>query len=210
LVQAPQEKPAPTVLKDVKETLNDGRPERLDLKRRVGTSAASRVSNLSARSNPTGSHGEAGPYKENLAMSMTLGAHKNASSEMNVTSLIDVLLVLLIIFMVLPHHRGEKAEIPQTTTAPANPDDPIVIQLLDSGSGRPPSLKINHQVVAVDALEKRLTEIFQNRIEKTAFLKGDPEVDFQYVAEVMDTARRAGVGRVGLLGEREGSVQPNP
>jgi biopolymer transport protein TolR len=122
---------------------------------------------------------------------------------MNVTPLIDVLLVLLIIFMVLPHHRGERAEIPQTSPRPVvkGPEPDIVIQLLDAGGGHQPLLEINHERVAADRLEKRLTDIFQARIEKTAFLRSDPGIDFQYAVEVMDTAHRAGVDRLGLIGE---------
>lgn len=136
-------------------------------------------------------------------MSMTLGARKDATAETNVTPLIDVLLVLLIIFMVvLPHHRrGEYAGIPlpnHDQTLP-NPEDVIVIQLQDGGAGKPPGLEINHDRVAWDALETRLKEICQLRMDKVAFLKGDPEIDFQYVADALDIAHRAGVNRVGLM-----------
>jgi biopolymer transport protein ExbD len=124
---------------------------------------------------------------------------------MNVTPLIDVLLVLLIIFMVLPHHRGEKAEIPQTrdTTAPTPPDGNLIIHLVDPGNGQQPLLEINHERVPADAFENRLAGIVQKRMDKTAFLQGDAEIDFQYVAAVMDSARRAGVDRMGLIKELE-------
>ncbi len=137
-------------------------------------------------------------------MSMTSGARRSLASEMNVTPLIDVLLVLLIIFMVvLPEHRrGEQTDIPQPSTETAvRPNDPIVIQLRDAGDGKRPDLKINQQEVAWEALELKLQAIYQTRAEKVAFLKGDPEIDFEYVAEAVDITHRAGAERVGLMGE---------
>ena len=135
-------------------------------------------------------------------MSMTPGSRGVLSSEMNVTPFIDVLLVLLIIFMVMPHHRGERADIPMPDRHPQQPKivDNIVIQLHDSGYSKIPKLTINKQDVAWDALEKELREIYENRADKVAFLKGDPEIDFQYVADTLDIARHAGVDRIGLMG----------
>src|SRR5471030_2813548 len=100
------------------------------------------------------------------------GSKRGIVSEMNVVPLIDVLLVLLVIFMIIPHHQaGLRAEIPQPSqdSAPPKPEpDIIVIQVLDEGS-----LKINEQPVAWDALRGRLEEIFRQRANHTAFVRGE-------------------------------------
>jgi biopolymer transport protein ExbD len=140
-------------------------------------------------------------------MSMMSGSRDGLSSEINVTPMIDVLLVLLIIFMViLPHHFwGERAEIPipAEPVTPQTPETAVVIQLHDRGLHSMPGLTINEQEVAWRDLDTKLREIFAHRIQQVAFFKGDPEIDFQYVADVLDKAHHAGVDRVGLLSGKE-------
>lgn len=138
-------------------------------------------------------------------MSMSVQTRKGPAAEINVTPLIDVLLVLLIIFMVIlpPHTLGEFAQIPQPgPDKPAmNPPAPIVIQLTDSGAGARPVLMLNQQQIGWEDLESRLQGIYREREERIGFVKGDPEIEFSFVAEAIDIAHRAGAERVGLLGK---------
>ena len=140
-------------------------------------------------------------------MSMSVGARKGPSAEINVTPLIDVLLVLLIIFMViLPEHSlGELAQIPlpSTETPAMNPPQPIVIQLKDAGEGQRPALSINQKQVNWEDLEGTLQGIYRERVERVGFVKGDPEVEFAFVAEVLDISHRAGADQIGLLGKKD-------
>ena len=140
-------------------------------------------------------------------MSMTLGGLRQTAAEINVTPLIDVLLVLLIIFMViLPrHYDGEAAELPQQSHDRTDrpPEKAVVIQLRENGTAQRPGLVIDHEPVSWENLEARLRDLYLARMDKVAFLKGDPEIDFQYVAEVVDITHHAGVMRVGLLGANE-------
>ncbi len=127
------------------------------------------------------------------------GSNRGIVAEMNVVPLIDVLLVLLVIFMIIPHHQtGLRAEIPQpspqNTAPPKTPPDIIVIQVLDGGS-----LKINEQPVPWDSLRSRLDEIFSRRADRTAFVSGDSGIEFQVVAKVIDVMDAAGISSVGLL-----------
>jgi biopolymer transport protein TolR len=127
------------------------------------------------------------------------GSNRGIVAEMNVVPLIDVLLVLLVIFMIIPHHQtGLRAEIPQPApqdpAPPKTPPDIIVIQVLDGGS-----LKINEQPVTWDSLRGRLDEIFSRRADRTAFVQGDSGIEFQVVAKVIDVMDAAGISSVGLL-----------
>jgi biopolymer transport protein TolR len=140
-------------------------------------------------------------------MSMMVGARSTRSSEINVTPLIDVLLVLLIIFMViLPEHKmGERTLVPQPSreSAAKPPELPIVIQLNDAGGNRPPILKINQEEIPWDELEAKLAAVYKQREDKVAFVKGDPDVEFEYVAEAVDITHRAGADRIGLMGKKD-------
>ena len=127
------------------------------------------------------------------------GSNRGIVSEMNVVPLIDVLLVLLVIFMIIPHHQtGLRAELPQpapqNSVPPQAEPDIIVIQVLDGGS-----LKINQQSVPWDSLRSRLDEIFSRRADHTAFVSGDSGIEFQVVAKVIDVMDAAGISSVGLL-----------
>jgi biopolymer transport protein TolR len=145
-------------------------------------------------------------------MAMSMGGGGASAPQMNVTPLIDVLLVLIIIFMVIVAQSKEKgfnAEIPQP---PAIRDAPrpvrtIVIQLGEPRSGEKPTLKINQQEVSWAELKPQLASIFKQRAEKVAFVQGEDAVDFEYVADVIDTARDAGVKRVGLLPKEMASAR---
>ena len=142
-------------------------------------------------------------------MAFSMAGSGPSSPQMNVTPLIDVLLVLIIIFMVIVTEQKEEgldAQIPQEqqqTNAPPPVDRTIVIEVQEGANEEAPTLKINQQAVKWEDLEARLHDIFKTRAERVAFVKGDDEVDFQYVADVIDVAREAGFDRVGLLTARQ-------
>jgi biopolymer transport protein TolR len=138
-------------------------------------------------------------------MGMGVSAGGGQSANINVTPLIDVLLVLLIIFMVITPltPKGLEALVPQPPppNAPKNntPDRTIVVQLIDLGPGQAPGVKINNEDTTWDGLQTRLTDIFKTRAEKVMFVKGDDNVPFADVANVIDIAHASGVDKVGLI-----------
>ena len=126
------------------------------------------------------------------------GSNRGIYVEVNVVPLIDVLLVLLVIFMIIPHKRaGLPVELPQ----PAPPDvridaqpEAIVIRVQQDGS-----LRLNQIPIEWNHLQKRLEEIFSSRVNHTAFVQGGGNMEFQVIARVIDTMRAAGVTSVGLM-----------
>jgi biopolymer transport protein TolR len=138
-------------------------------------------------------------------MSFSMAGGGAPGPQINVTPLVDVLLTLIVMFMLvvaMDQEQGETAQIPQPDqkqTAGEKESRTVVIEVVWSTKDAPPTLKINQEDVRWEDLDARLARIYLTRAEKVAFVRGDADVDFQYVAEVIDAAHHAGVQRVGLL-----------
>lgn len=133
-------------------------------------------------------------------MSMNDAAGCGMKCEINVTPLIDVLLVLLIIFMVivpaLP--RGVATQVPQASSRDQKPGEAVVLEVLADASGAV-RFRIDQQAVSREELPACLAAIYANRAHRVLFVKGDDGLKFTEIAEVIDLSHAAGIDRVGLL-----------
>jgi len=142
-------------------------------------------------------------------MAFSMAGAGPSGPQINVTPLIDVLLTLVIIFMLvvsMDPEYVEKTQIPQPNQQPSAEEKQsdtrtVVIQIVWTAENHTPTIKLNKDDVRWEDLEERLARIYLTRVEKVAFVRGDSDVAFQYVASVIDLAHHAGVKRIGLLTE---------
>jgi len=133
-------------------------------------------------------------------MGMDVGSSSGSMASPNVVPLIDILLVLIIIFMVITPltPKGLDTLVPQPSPNQQQNQElenkTVVVQVLKDGK-----LKINNEDTSWDGLGPRIEEVFKDRAEKVAFVKGDNDVEFRQVARAIDIMHGAGIDKVGLI-----------
>ena len=134
-------------------------------------------------------------------MAMSLGSHGRPRADINMTPMIDVLLVLIIIFMVITPitSHGLKALLPQPPhpSPPYTPPSHDIVVTVDGDR----TVSLNQEPVLLPDLENRLLDLFRNHPNYVLFVRGQKGLEFQQVAEVIDIARGVGIDRVALMAQ---------